>query len=156
MHVLFNNNDSILFDEVIFLLNLISVVLYEQKEFEEARKELQTELEKGISIEAIRKKITKGEIKTNVSKIPDTKRYNAVGRIQRKKRDLMQLLNKYTPGTIKETIPAKPPTLSSMDLFAKAKEEQSGGPALRKNVYKLANKELLVRYYCFHVPSEDI
>ncbi|WOH16560.1 hypothetical protein DCAR_0936116 [Daucus carota subsp. sativus] len=114
------------------------------KEFEEARKELQTELEKGISIEAIRKKITKGEIKTNVSKIPDTKRYNAVGRIQRKKRDLMQLLNKYTPGTIKETIPAKPPTLSSMDLFAKAKEEQSGGPALRKNVYKLANKELLV------------
>ncbi|KAK1389279.1 hypothetical protein POM88_017457 [Heracleum sosnowskyi] len=112
-------------------------------EFEEARKELQVELEKGKSIEAIRNKITKREKKPNVSKNPDTKRFSSVERIQRKKRDLMQLLNKYTPGPVKETVPEKPPTLSAVNLFCKAKEEQSGGPALRKNIYKLADRELL-------------
>lgn len=116
----------------------------EKKEFEEARKELQVELEKGKSIEAIRNKITKGDKKANVSKSPDTKKFSSVERIQRKKRDLMQLLNKYTPGPVKETVSAKLPTLSALDLFCKAKEEQSGGPALRKYIYKLADKELLV------------
>lgn len=116
------------------------------REFEEARKELQLELEKGISLDAIRKKITKGEIQTKISKLVDKKIPFTVERIQRKKRDLMQLLNKYTPGPgpVKETISTKPHTLSTMDLFAKAKEEQSGGSILRKNIYKLADKELLV------------
>lgn len=141
----------------LFLQNLISVVLYEQKEFEEARKELQVELEKGKSIEAIRNKITKGDKKANVSKSPDTKKFSSVERIQRKKRDLMQLLNKYTPGPVKETVSAKLPTLSALDLFCKAKEEQSGGPALRKNIYKLADKELLVRFLCsLHVAPYGI
>lgn len=121
-------------------------MLYEQKEFEEARKELQVELEKGKSIEAIRNKIAKGEKKANVSKNPDKQRFSNVERIQRKKRDLMQLLNKYTPGPIKETVSPKLPTLSAVDLFCKAKEEQSGGPALRKNIFKLSDKELLVRF----------
>ncbi|KAK1373707.1 hypothetical protein POM88_029900 [Heracleum sosnowskyi] len=92
-------------------------------EFEEARKELQVELEKGKSIEAIRNKITKREKKPNVSKNPDTKRFSR---------------------PVKETVPEKPPTLSAVNLFCKAKEEQSGGPALRKNIYKLADRELLV------------
>ncbi|KAL8157061.1 alpha-glucan water dikinase, chloroplastic isoform X2 [Apium graveolens] len=116
----------------------------EKKEFEEARKELQVELEKGKSVEAIRNKITKGDKKASVSKNPETKKFSTIERIQLKKRDLMQLLNKYTPGPVKETVSAKPPTLSAVDLFCKAKEEQSGSPALRKNVYKLADKELSV------------
>jgi len=49
-------------------MNYDNLMLYEQIEFEEARKELQTELEKGMSLDDIRKKITKGEIQTKASK----------------------------------------------------------------------------------------
>ncbi|KAA8533187.1 hypothetical protein F0562_033280 [Nyssa sinensis] len=64
-------------------------------EFEEARKELQVELSKGTSLDEIQKKITKGEIQTKVAKQLERKRYFTVERIQRKKRELKQLLNKY-------------------------------------------------------------
>ena len=127
-------------------------MLYEQKEFEEARKEILSELEKGNSVDNIRNKITKGKIETKVSKQPEKKKMFTAERIKRKKRDLMQLLNKFTPVPAMETILARPPSLSEMALYAKAKEEQSGGTVLRKNVYKLADKELLVRFqYFIHV-----
>lgn len=116
----------------------------EKKEYEEARKELQIELEKGLSIDAIRNKITKGEIKTKVSKQPDKRSSFSIERIQRKKRDLMQLITKYTPMPVKETVATREHTVSTVEHFAKAKEEQSGGPVVRKNKYKLADKELLV------------
>ncbi|XP_063943911.1 alpha-glucan water dikinase, chloroplastic isoform X3 [Daucus carota subsp. sativus] len=116
----------------------------EKKEFEEARKEILSELEKGNSVDNIRNKITKGKIETKVSKQPEKKKMFTAERIKRKKRDLMQLLNKFTPVPAMETILARPPSLSEMALYAKAKEEQSGGTVLRKNVYKLADKELLV------------
>lgn len=118
----------------------------EQREFEEARKELQAELDKGLSVDAIRKKITKGEIQTNISNKVVKKISFRVERIQRKKRDLMQLVNKYAPAPapVKDAVSTKPQNLTIMNLFAKAKEELSGG-SIRKNIFKLADKELLVR-----------
>jgi hypothetical protein len=35
--------------------------------------------------------------------------------------------------------------LTVVELFAKTKEEQEGGHVLKKQIYKLADKELLVR-----------
>ncbi|KAL5826788.1 hypothetical protein ACOSQ3_018629 [Xanthoceras sorbifolium] len=115
------------------------------REFEEARKDLQSELEKGVSLDEIRKKITKGEIRTNLSNQPKTKKYFTVGRIQRKKRDLMQLLNKYVAKPEEKTkISVEPKALTAIELFAKAREEQDGGSILNKKIYKLAGKKLLV------------
>ncbi|KAK1552116.1 hypothetical protein Q3G72_010601 [Acer saccharum] len=115
------------------------------REFEEARKDLQSELEKGVSLDEIRKKTLKGEIQTKVSKQLKTKKYYRVDRIQRKKRDLMQLLNKNVAKPVeKHEISVEPKALTAIELFAKAREEQDGGSVLKKKIYKLAGKELLV------------
>lgn len=90
-----------------------------------------------------RKKSTKGEIQ-KVAKQLERTRYYSGERIQRKKRDLMQLLNKYVAGAIEEKIPVKSKTLSTVELFAKEKEEQAGGPIIIKKIFRLADKELLV------------
>ncbi|EOY00563.1 Pyruvate phosphate dikinase, PEP/pyruvate binding domain isoform 1 [Theobroma cacao] len=113
------------------------------REFEEARKELQSELEKGITLDEIRMKITEGEIKTKVSKQLQTKRYFSVERIQCKKRDLMQLLDKHAVKSVEESIFVEPKPLTAVELFAK-KKEQGGSSVRNKKIYKLGGKELLV------------
>ncbi|KAL6983727.1 alpha-glucan, water dikinase [Sarracenia purpurea var. burkii] len=114
------------------------------KEFKEARKELQIELEKGTSLDEIRKKITKGQIQTKVAKRLEKRKYFIAERIQRKKRDLMQLLNKYSDGSVEENIPSKPQALSTIERFAKEMEEHAGCPITNKKIFRLADKELLV------------
>ncbi|KAH9773137.1 alpha-glucan water dikinase 1 [Citrus sinensis] len=115
------------------------------REFEEARKELQSELEKGISLDEIRKKITKGEIQTKVSDQLKTKKYFRTERIQRKQRDFMQILNKHVAEpTEKKNISVEPKALTPVELFVKPTEEQEGDSILNKKIYKLADKELLV------------
>ncbi|XP_024042608.1 alpha-glucan water dikinase, chloroplastic isoform X5 [Citrus clementina] len=115
------------------------------REFEEAKKELQSELEKGISLDEIRKKITKGEIQTKVSDQLKTKKYFRTERIQRKQRDFMQILNKHVAEpTEKKNISVEPKALTPVELFVKATEEQEGDSILNKKIYKLADKELLV------------
>ncbi|KAF5741084.1 alpha-glucan water dikinase chloroplastic [Tripterygium wilfordii] len=113
------------------------------REFDEARKELQDELEKGVSLDEIRKKITKGEIKTKVAKQLQHKRYFSIEKIQRKKRDLKQLINKYAAKLMVEKSPDEPVTLKTLELYARAKEERDG-PILSKRIYKLADMEFLV------------
>lgn len=103
------------------------------------------ELEKGVSLDEIRKKIIKGEIKTKVAKQLKDKKYFRVERIQRKTRDLMHILNKYTAKPVDEKISVKPKALTAVELFAKAKEEKDGGPVLNSSIFKIDNKELLVR-----------
>lgn len=114
------------------------------REFEEARKELEMELEKGVSLDEIRKKIIKGEIKTKVAKQLKDKKYFRVERIHRKNRDLMHILNKYTAKSVDEKISVKPKTLTAVELFARAKEEKDCGPVLNRSIFKIDNKELLV------------
>ncbi|KAJ6725624.1 hypothetical protein OIU79_003902 [Salix purpurea] len=122
------------------------------REFEKAREELQTELDKGVSVNEIQKKITKGEIKTEVSNQLQNKRYFSTIRIQRKKRDIMQLVNKHAAKSVddkvskyaerKDSVDSK--VLKAVELFAKEKEEHDGGAVLNKKIFKLADKELLV------------
>ncbi|KAJ0491057.1 putative alpha-glucan, water dikinase [Helianthus annuus] len=116
----------------------------EKKEFEEARKELQRELEKGNSLDDVRKKITKGEIKTEVLQKLGKKIYRTPERITRKKRDVMQLLRKSIPVSEEEKISVKPKDLSALQIFSKIVAEQNDTNILNKKTYRLADKELLV------------
>lgn len=117
-----------------------------QMEFEEARKELQSELDKGVSLEELQKKIMKGNIQSKVSKQLKTKKYFSVERIQRKKRDLMQLISKYTTEAPKERTPEKPRDPTTLEIFSTSKEVEDGGQILYKKTFKLDKKELLVSY----------
>lgn len=103
-----------------------------------------SELSKGATIDEIRKKIIKGEVKTKVAKQLQGKKYFRVEKIQRQKRDLVQLVNRYAPQPIKETYTAKPKALTEVEQFAKLKEEQDGGEVINKIIYKLGDKDLLV------------
>ncbi|KAK4423858.1 Alpha-glucan water dikinase, chloroplastic [Sesamum alatum] len=114
------------------------------KQFEEARKELQFELEKGSSVDEIRKRITKGEIETKVAKQAGKKSYSTVERIQRKKRDVMQLLSRFTPSPVEENISSEPQVLSAIQQYERAIEDHLDGPIVKKQTYKLADKKLLV------------
>lgn len=113
-------------------------------EFEEARKELQNELDNGSSIDEIRKKITKGEIQTKVKQQLKNKLNFSPERIQRKKRDLSQIVNRYKTDSAMQNIPFEPKPMTVLELYAKAKEEQDKGPVLSKKVFKIDDKELLV------------
>lgn len=103
------------------------------------------EVEKGNSLDVIRKKIAKGEIKTKVQKQLGKKTYLTPERINRKKRDIMKLLKKPTPDSVKTSI--KPKDLSALEIFSEAIGEQSDTNILNKKTYKLADKNLLVRLF---------
>ena len=107
------------------------------------------ELENGTSVDEIRKKITKGEIQTKVAKQLKSKKYFSVERIQRKRRDLMQLINKHVATDVNLqdiTAPApKASTLTVLERYATEREEQDNGPVLNKKIYKLGGNDLLVR-----------
>lgn len=108
---------------------------------------MQAEVLKGSSIDDIRKKITKGGIETKVTKQLDGRRVFRTERIQRKKVEVVQLLNKCRAKSVEEKVlfEAEPDALTALELFAKAKEEQDGIIVHSKKLYKLGDKELLVR-----------
>ncbi|CDP13198.1 unnamed protein product [Coffea canephora] len=114
------------------------------KEFKEARKELQLELQKGTSVSEIREKIVKGEIQTKVAKQLEKKSYFTAERIRRKKRDTTQLVNKYPSRSREERTYSEPQALSAIELFAKAKEEEVDGSIMDKKLYNLSDGKLLV------------
>lgn len=113
-------------------------------EFEEARKELQDELAMGASISELQKKLMKGNIQAKVSAQLKTKKYFTVEKIQRKKRDIMQLLNKYSPESPEENVLSAPKTLTAMEAFSKVIQMQDGSSLLNKKHFKLGDKDLLV------------
>lgn len=114
------------------------------KEFQEARKDLQLELEKGTSLHDIRVQIAKGEIITKVTKQLERKSYFSVERIQRKKRDIMQLCTKYPRGSGKESSFSEPKALSAVEQWAKEKEEQMDASTVTKKIFNLADGKLHV------------
>ena len=139
-----------------------------QVEYEAARTELLEEVAKGTSIQELRSRLTKkndvsdtkqqlpkknakGEIQAKAAKQLQTKKYPKIERIQRKKRDLMQILNKYAANPMDEKTLAKPNALTAVELFAKTKEEQDGGLFLNKSIYKLKDKEFMVRNGLFEI-----
>lgn len=140
-------------------------------EYEAARAELYEEIAKGSSLEDIRTRLTKkdgtnskqdtdvskGNRQTKVQKPVEKKTYSTQ-RIQRKKRDLMQLLNKHIPVSLKpveEKTPMKPKTFSAVELYSKGIEEQSDIDILNKKTFKIAGEELLVRIYYFICVQES-
>ncbi|KAK8714874.1 hypothetical protein V6N13_042219 [Hibiscus sabdariffa] len=113
------------------------------REFEEARKELQSELERGVSLDEIRKKINKGEIENKVSKQPQNQRHFSAERIQRKQRDLMVLLNKHPVKSVAGSISVEPKPPTAVENFAK-KLEMDGSAVMNKKIYKFGDMEVLV------------
>ena len=101
------------------------------------------ELAKGVSLDDIRKKILKGEVKIKVSKQPEKRNIFTVERIQRKKRDPIQIINKVVTKLV-VNVPPSPKSLSTVELFAEAKEAQDGGFGVKKKMFQLADKQLLV------------
>ncbi|KZV25491.1 alpha-glucan water dikinase, chloroplastic [Dorcoceras hygrometricum] len=114
------------------------------KEFEEARKELQAELDKGSSLEDIQTKISKGEIKTQVARQLEKKKFFMRERIQRKERDVMQLLTKFSSEPKEQKDSSEAQVLSAVQQFVREKENDIADPVLSKKTYKLADKELQV------------
>lgn len=108
---------------------------------------MQVELENGTSLSEIRQKITKGEIKTKVTKQLEKKNYFSVERIQRKKRDIMQILTKYPSQAGGGSISAEPKSLSAFELFVNAKKEQIDGSLLNNKIFNLGDGKVLVRNY---------
>lgn len=107
------------------------------------------EIQKGASLDDIQKKITKGKIQTGVAKQLKSKKHFGTEKIQRKKWDLMQILNKYEAKPVHAEQPITPKALTAVELFAKEKEEQDSSPVLNRSIYKINDKELLVRNYMF-------
>lgn len=62
----------------------------------------------------------------------------------------MQLLDRHVTGWTEEKtpLPIKKTELTAVEHFAKLKEEQDGVSILSKKIYKIADKELLVRNWC--------
>ncbi|KAL5225848.1 hypothetical protein ABZP36_012487 [Zizania latifolia] len=112
-------------------------------EFEEARKELQAELDKGISIDELRTRILKGNIEKKVSNQLKNKKYFSVERIQRKKRDIMQLLNKHKSSFIEAKVETPTEQLTVLDLFTKSLQEQDSCEVLSRKLFKFGDKEIL-------------
>ncbi|KAK3129179.1 hypothetical protein QOZ80_6BG0473150 [Eleusine coracana subsp. coracana] len=112
-------------------------------EFEEARKELQAELDKGISVDQLKKKILKGNIESKVSKQLKNKKYFSVERIQRKKRDIMQLLNKHKHDVIEEKVETAPMQPTVLDLFTQSLQDKVGCEILSRKLFKFGDKEIL-------------
>ena len=116
-----------------------------QVEFEEARKELQAELDKGTSVDQLRKKILKGNIEKKVSKQLQNKKYFTAERIQRRNRDITELLNKHKPIVTEEQVKATPKQPTVLDLFTKSLQEGDDRDVLSRKLFKIGDKEILVR-----------
>lgn len=111
---------------------------------------MQVELEKGASLDDIRKRITKGETQPKVSTQQEKKRHFSTDRIQRKKRDITSLLTKFASTPVEENVSVLPEVLSTVQQFSRVKEDNIDGPIANKKIYKLGDKELLVSTQYVH------
>jgi len=101
-------------------------------------------VDKGISIDQLRKKILKGNIESKVSKQLKNKNYFSLERIQRKKRDIMQILIKHKHTVIEEQAEVAPKQLTVLDLFTNSLQKD-GFEVLSKKLFKFGDKQILVR-----------
>ncbi|KAL1565640.1 alpha-glucan, water dikinase [Salvia divinorum] len=144
----------------------------EKEEYEAARMELLEEVARGASVQDLRAKLTSKNaaseskeqfVSESTSNIPDKEKDNhrkniqskvpkkqapktnlSYEKVQRKKRDIMLLLTKFKPESIKENIFPSPEVLSPIKQFSMDKEAHIDVPIMNKKIYKLGDKELLV------------
>jgi len=102
-------------------------------------------VDKGISIDQLTKKILKGNIGSKVSKQLKNKKYFSVERIQRKKRDIMQILSKHKHTVIEEQAEVAPKQLTVLDLLTNSLQKKDGCEVLSKKLFKFGDKQILVR-----------
>ena len=133
-------------------------------EYEAARTELLEEVARGASIQELQARLNKkndsgnsheqsqagNKEVSNAAKKHESKQVYRTGRINRKQRDLMKILNKHATKPVDEAKlgseeSAKPKALKAVELFAKEKEEEDGASVVNKKIYRLGDKDLLVR-----------
>ncbi|KAL0732618.1 hypothetical protein Bca4012_008827 [Brassica carinata] len=135
----------------------------EKEEYEVARTELREEMMRGASVEDLRAKLLKKDNTSDspksketssseqksqkkVSKQPRQKEYFSTEKIQRKGRDLNKLICKHVAGFVDpESISStEPRALTTLELYARAKEEQETTPIFSKKIFKLEGTTILV------------
>ncbi|GLJ13650.1 hypothetical protein SUGI_0217250 [Cryptomeria japonica] len=114
----------------------------EKQEYEEARKAVQAELVKGISVADIRKKLQLGG--TQMKCDSRQEKMQTFQHIPRKKRDTSYLLNKYSDKATESKISAMSIKDNTSHLDAYAMEGLDGRTILQKTTFKLGDKQLLV------------
>lgn len=87
----------------------------------------------------------KGNIESKVSKQLKNKKYFSVERVQRKKRDVMQLLSKHKHTVIEDQVEVAPKDPTVLDLFTKSLQEKDGCEVLSRKIFKFGGEEILVR-----------
>ncbi|KAM0856328.1 hypothetical protein ACQ4PT_049161 [Festuca glaucescens] len=132
----------------------------EKVEYEAARAELTEELNRGVPLEKLRARLTETpesserdapaskttatkELEKRASKQEKKKKKYSVERIQRKNRDITQLLNKHKPGVTKEQVQAAPKQPTVLDLFTKSLQEGDDCDVLSRKLFKIGDKEIL-------------
>ncbi|XP_010458437.1 PREDICTED: alpha-glucan water dikinase 1, chloroplastic [Camelina sativa] len=135
----------------------------EKEEYEAARMELHEEMMRGASVEDLRAKLLKKdntnespksndtsssgrETQTKVSKQPERKKNYRIEKIQRKGRDLNKLIYKHVADFVepKSNSSNEPRSLTTLEIYAKAKEEQETTPVFSKKTFKLEGSAILV------------
>ncbi|KAF3494767.1 hypothetical protein DY000_02057926 [Brassica cretica] len=136
----------------------------EKEEYEVARTELREEMMRGASVEDLRAKLLKKDNNTSdspkskgtssseqesqkkVSKQPKQKQYFSTEKIQRKARDLNKLICKHVADFVdpKSISSTEPRALTTLELYAIAKEEQETTPVFSKKTFKLEGSAILV------------
>ena len=113
-------------------------------------------MDKGTSIDQLRKKILKGNIESKVSKQLKNKNYFSVERIQRKKRDIMQIRSKHKHTVIEEQAEVAPKQLTVLDLLTNSLQKKDGCEVLSKKLFKFGDKQILVRILKIFFVSPDL
>ncbi|KAH9535846.1 hypothetical protein CY35_17G074900 [Sphagnum magellanicum] len=111
-------------------------------EFEEARKDLELELKKGVTIEQLRKRFAAGGNGSTQQKSPKKQQ-----RITRKKRDAEELINKFTLGAAVSQLPATVPPpreLTALQSAAQTLENADNGAVVIRKMLKVGGSDLLV------------
>ncbi|KAJ4895586.1 hypothetical protein Rs2_22380 [Raphanus sativus] len=136
----------------------------EKEEYEVARTELREGMMRGASVEDLRAKLLKKDNNTSestkskgtssseqesqkkVSKQPKQKQYFSTEKIQRKGRDLNKLICKHVADFVdpKSISSTEPRALTTLELYARAKEEQETTPIFSKKIFKLEGSTILV------------
>lgn len=119
---------------------------------------------RGASVEDLRAKLLKKDNNTSdspkskgtssseqesqkkVSKQPKQKQYFSTEKIQRKARDLNKLICKHVADFVdpKSVSSTEPRALTTLELYAIAKEEQETTPVFSKKTFKLEGSTILV------------
>lgn len=115
---------------------------------------------KGASVEDLRRKLLKKddtpksketsssgqESQKKVSKQPKQKKHFSTEKIQRKGRDLNELICKHVADFVEPNSKSssEPRALTTLEMYAKAKEEQETTPVFSKKTFKLDGGTILV------------